>query len=162
MGLGCYIIDKQCLDKKSVIGFNYSSNKTGNKHMEDIVQSNIVNDGVSHVLKNFSNPLFKKPTSEPLDEHEMVIKQEMLVEDQEKHDDKKAMLPRKSVTIGESKVGLGSKDLKKKKNMNGKLDVNKKNNFASSPNTPIKSCNNCGSTEHLTHACKRKVKESIT
>ena len=75
-------------------------------------------------------------------------------------DDEKVILPKKSVTIVESKVGLGSKDLKKKKNRNGKLDVNKKNNFASSPNTPRKSCNNCGFTGHLTHECKKVKVES--
>ena len=72
--------------------------------MEDSVQSNIVNDGVPHVLKNVSNPLFKKPTSEPLNEQEMLIKKELLVEDQKKQDDEKVILPKKSVTIDESKV----------------------------------------------------------
>ena len=134
------ITDKQFLKKKTAIGFDYSSKKSRKKHVEDLVQSNTFNDGVPHVLKNVSNPMFKKPTSEPLNEQEMLIKQEMLVEDQEKHDDEKVILPRKSVTIYESKVVLGSKELKKKKNMNGKLNVNKKNNFTSSPNTPIKSC----------------------
>ena len=149
------IIDKQCIEKKTVIGFDYSSKKTGKKPEEDSVQSNTVNDNVPHVLKNVSNPVFKKPTSEPLNEKEILIKQEMLVEDQEKQDVEHVILPKKSVTIDESKDGLGSKELKKKKNKNRKLNVNKMDNFASSPNTPRKSCIICGSTGYLTHECKK-------
>ena len=52
------IIDKQCLEKKTAIGFDYSSKKTGKKPVEDSAQSNTVNDGVPHVLKNVNNPLF--------------------------------------------------------------------------------------------------------
>ena len=128
--------------------------------MEDSTQSNTVNDGVPHVLKNVNNHVFKKPTSEPLNEKEMLIKQEMLFEDQEKQDVEKVTLPKKSVTTDESKAGLGSKEPKKKKNRNGKLNANKKNNSASSTNTSRKSCNNCGSTGHLTHACKKVKVES--
>ena len=40
------------------------------------------------------------------------------------------------------------------------LNVNKKDNFASFPNTPKKSCNNFGSIGHLTHACKKVKVES--
>ena len=156
------IIDKQCLEKKTAIGFDYSSKKTGKKPVKDSFQSNTINDGVPHVLKNVSNPVFKKPTSEPLNEKDMLIKQEMLVEDQVKQDVEKVILPKKSVMVDDSKAVLGSKEPKKKKNKNGngKLNVNKKDNFASSPNTPRKSCNNCGSTGHLTHACKKVKVES--
>ena len=38
--------------------------------------------------------------------------------------------------------------------MNGKVGVNKKNEYASSPMAARKVCNNCNSTGHLTHACK--------
>ena len=48
--------------------------------------------------------MFKKPTSKPLNEKEMLIKQEMLVEDQEKQDVAKMILPKKWVTIDESKA----------------------------------------------------------
>ena len=154
------IIDKQCLEKKTAIGFDYSSKKIGKKPVEDSAQSNTVKDGVPHVLKNVSNPVFKKPTSEPLNEREMLIKQEMLVEDQEKQNVEKVKLPKKSTTTDESKAGLGSKEPKKKKNRNGKMNANKKNNSASFTNTSRKSCNNCGSTGHLTHACKKVKVES--
>ena len=66
--------------------------------MEDSAQSNTIKDGVPHILKNVNNPVFKKPTSEPLNEKEMLIKQEMLVEDQEKQDVEEVTLPKKSVT----------------------------------------------------------------
>ena len=71
-------------------------------------------------------------------------------------------LPKKSVTTDESKAGLGNKEPKKKKNMDGdgKLNANKKDNSASFTNTSRKSCNNCGSTGHLTHSCKRGKVES--
>ena len=103
--------------------------------------------------------MFNKPTSEPLNEKEMLTKQEMLVEDQEKQDVEKVTLPKKSVTTDESKAGLGSKE-PKKKNRNGKLNANKKDNSASFTNTSRKSCNNCGSTGHLTHVCKKVKVES--
>ena len=95
---------------------------------KDSAQSNTVKDGVPHVLKNVNNPVFKKPTAEPLNEREMLIKQEILVEDQEKQNVEKVKLPEKSTTTDESKAGLGSKEPKKKKNRNGKISGNKKNN----------------------------------
>ena len=120
------IIDKQCLEKKTDIGFDYSSKKIGKKHVEDSAQSNIIKDDVPHVLKNVNNLVFKKPTSEPINEKEMLIKQKMLVEDQEKQDVEEVTLPKKSVTTDESKVGLGSKEPKKKKNRNGKINATKR------------------------------------
>ena len=154
------IIDKQCLEKKTTIDFDYSSNKIGKKPVEDSAQSNTIKDDVPHVLKNVNNPVFKKPTFEPLNEKEMLIKQEMLVEDQEKVNVEKVNLPKKSVATDESKAGLGNKEPKKKKNINGKISANKKDNSASFTNTSRKSCNNCGSTGHLTHACKKVKIES--
>ena len=142
------IIDKQCLEKKTAIGFDYSSKKIGKKPVEDSAQSNTIKDDVPHVLKNVNNPVFKKPTSEPLNEREMLIKQDMLVEDQEKQNVEKVNLPKKSATTDESKVGLGSKEPKKKKNRNGKINANKKDNSTSFTNTSRKSCNNCGPTGH--------------
>ena len=120
------IIDKQCPEKNTAIGFDYSSKKIGKKPVEDSSQSNTIKDDVPHVLKNVNNPVFKKPTSEPLNEKEMLIKQEMLVEDQEKQDVEEVTLPKKSVTTDESKAGLGSKEPKKKKNRNGKINAKKK------------------------------------
>ena len=39
--------------------------------------------------------------------------------------------------------------------MNGKVGANKKNENAISPTAARKVCNNCNSTGHLTHACKK-------
>ena len=47
--------------------------------------------------------------------------------------------------------------------MNGKVGVNKKNENVASPTAARKVCNNCNSTGHLTHACKKvKVEQSET
>lgn len=49
---------------------------------------------------------------------------------------------------------------KTKKNRNGKLGINKKDNYSYIPNAPRKLCNNCGSSNHLTHVCT-KVKSEV-
>ncbi|KAL8110822.1 hypothetical protein AgCh_026529 [Apium graveolens] len=46
---------------------------------------------------------------------------------------------------------------KKKKNRNGKIGINKSNNFAYVADAPRKRCENCGSMNHLTHLCKKIV-----
>ena len=46
---------------------------------------------------------------------------------------------------------------KKKKNRNGKIGINKSNNFAYVADAPRKRCENCGSMNHLTHLCKKVV-----
>ena len=70
----------------------------------------------------------------------------------------KNKLPKKSVSIVspevKPKTEIGNSDKKKKTNMNGKVGVNKKNEYASSPTAARKVCNNCNSTGHLTHAFK--------
>ncbi|MDV3180589.1 MAG: hypothetical protein Q8829_02820 [Candidatus Phytoplasma australasiaticum] len=43
--------------------------------------------------------------------------------------------------------------------MNGKIGVNKSNNFAFVVDAPRKQCQKCGSTNHLTHLCKKAVSE---
>ena len=50
---------------------------------------------------------------------------------------------------------------KKKPNRNGKVGVAKKNENSGSPTATRKVCNNCNSTGHLTHSCKKvKVEQS--
>ena len=44
---------------------------------------------------------------------------------------------------------------KKKPNRNGEVGINKKNNYAYVRNAPRKICMNCGSSNHLTHMCKK-------
>lgn len=46
---------------------------------------------------------------------------------------------------------------KKRQNRNGKLGVNKVNEYAYVPNAPRKGFENCSSSNHLTHACKKPV-----
>ncbi|KAL8132771.1 hypothetical protein AgCh_008307 [Apium graveolens] len=46
---------------------------------------------------------------------------------------------------------------KKRRNRNGKIGINKSNNFAYVVNAPRKKCEKCGSTNHLTHLCKKVV-----
>ncbi|KAL8102461.1 hypothetical protein AgCh_027089 [Apium graveolens] len=46
---------------------------------------------------------------------------------------------------------------KKKKNRNGKIGINKSNNFAYVADAPRKKCGKYGSVNHLTHLCKKAV-----
>ncbi|KAL8091406.1 hypothetical protein AgCh_033861 [Apium graveolens] len=48
---------------------------------------------------------------------------------------------------------------RKKKNMNGKIGVNKSKNFALVVDAFTKQFQNCGSTNHLTHLCKKAISE---
>ena len=50
---------------------------------------------------------------------------------------------------------------KKKKNRNGKEGFNKSSNYAFVQNAPRKVCQNCNSSNHLTHLCKRPIKEEV-
>ena len=50
---------------------------------------------------------------------------------------------------------------KKKKNRNGKVGINKSSNYDFVPNAPRKVCQNCNSSNHLTHLCKKPVKEEV-
>lgn len=53
-------------------------------------------------------------------------------------------------------------DAYKSKNRNGKVGFNKKNDYASVKNAPRKLCNNCDSSQHLTHVCKKPTGNKIT
>jgi gag-polypeptide of LTR copia-type/Zinc knuckle len=50
------------------------------------------------------------------------------------------------------------------RNRNGKVGVNKKNDYAYVQSAPRKLCNKCGSSQHLTHVCKKpsEVKPFVT
>ena len=55
----------------------------------------------------------------------------------------------------EVNTDLGKDKVKKKRNnRNGKLGINKDNENVYVPTTVRKACNNCNSTNHLTHMCK--------
>ena len=49
---------------------------------------------------------------------------------------------------------------KKKANRNGKVGINKSNNYAYAKNAPRNFCLKCGSSNHFTHICK-KPKNSL-
>ena len=46
---------------------------------------------------------------------------------------------------------------KKKKNMNGKVGINKNSNYSPDKHAPIKVCSKCGSSNHLAMQCKNVV-----
>ena len=87
------------------------------------------------------------------------IKAELFVEDEKIKVEDKNRLLKKSVRITsievKPKTEIGNSAQKKKANMNGKVGVNKKNENVVSPTAARKVCNNCNSTGHLTHACKK-------
>ena len=93
------------------------------------------------------------------------IKAELFVEDEKNKEEEKNKLPKKTVRIASPKVKpeteIGNSAQKKKPNRNGKVGVTKKIENVVSPTVARKVCNNCNSTGHLTHACK-KVKVEIT
>ncbi|KAL8109342.1 hypothetical protein AgCh_025439 [Apium graveolens] len=101
-----------------------------------------------------------------LSEVELVIKQELADEDSEKKNEetthiaeikKKPMANQVSKTlIKEIKTENAGK---KKKNRNGKIGVNKSNNFAFVVDAPRKQCHKCGQTNHLTHLYKKAISE---
>lgn len=156
------LIDNQTLEQKVGIGFDYSIKK--NKHKMDFSEKIVfVKERVPQVLKNVNTPLFKKATSEPLNEQDILIKQETFVEDElnkkQEHESyvNEKVLPSKLVKIEELVTGLG-KPKKKKNNRNGKIGV-KSNSSTSSSNAPRKLCSKCSSANHLVHNCKKVIVE---
>ena len=98
-----------------------------------------------HFLNKVDAPLFKKASSEPFNQDDLLIAHELLVEDLEELRKEKAKSPSKSVKFVKSKTELGNKsETKNGKNRNGRIGKN----------GPRKLCNNCNSAGHLTHACK--------
>ena len=93
------------------------------------------------------------------------IKAELFAEDEKIKEEDKNKLPKKTVRIAspevKPKTEIGHSAQKKKANKNGKVGIEKKNENVVSPTATLKVCNNCNSTGHLTHACK-KVKVEQT
>ena len=124
------------------------------------------------------NPIFKK-TTVSFDEESLLIKQLLCDEDEaltnsqstpqeteSVESSSKEPEPVESVKIDKVKVESGKAikiestkkvTKKKKQNKNGKLGITKDNNYAYIPNAPRKVCQNCSSSNHLTHACKKPV-----
>lgn len=149
------IFDKQIINQSVGIGYDYSASKK-KKHVT--FPEPILSDrkDVPHVLKAVAKPLFSKVIPRPLDETLMVIKEQLLVEDELKKVEEQLESPKESVAV---KTELGKNSGKKNKSRNGKVDAYKKIDRAFTPITSRKSYNNCNSTRHLTHACNKvKVK----
>ena len=114
-------------------------------------------------MKKVESPLFKA-CEVNFSEEELIIKQEIADEDKEKKNDETTQ---SSISVETLKVNQETKEpvkeikaeevKKKKKNRNGKIGINKSNNFAYVADAPRKKCENCGSMNHLTHICKNIV-----
>ncbi|KAL8126256.1 hypothetical protein AgCh_013518 [Apium graveolens] len=110
------------------------------------------------------SPLFKA-CEVNFSEEELVIKKELTDEDNEKKNEETtptAEIKKKPMVNQVSKTPI--KEIKtenagKKKNRNGKIGINKSNNFAFVVDAPRKQCQKCGSTSHLTHLCKKAISE---
>ena len=74
-------------------------------------------------------------------------------DNQEKYESSNPVVE-KEVKINTNADTLGNKKMKAKKkkaNRNGKVGINKSNNYDYVKNAPRKICLNCGSSNHLTH-----------
>ena len=70
----------------------------------------------------------------------------------------------KEVKVNTNTDNSGNEKLrikKKKANRNGKVGINKCNNYAYVKNAPRKIFLNCGSSNHLTHMCKKPKNKDI-
>ena len=109
------------------------------------------------ILKNVSNPIFKKIVVD-FDEELFVIKQQLLDEDNKEKCESSSPTVEKVVKLNTNTGKSENEKLsvkKKKPNKNGKVGINKSNNYVYVKNDPRKICLNCGSSIHLTHMCKK-------
>ena len=158
--------DRKLNANKTYIGLGYEDlKKAGKKHVKVDDTERVLDQEAPFVVQDVSKPMYRQFIPEPIYEEILVIKAELLVEDEKIKEQEKNKLPIKSVKIAspqvKTKTEIGNSDQKKKANRNGKVGVNKKNGYATFPATSRKVCNNYNSIGHLTHACK-KVKERIT
>ncbi|KAL8126811.1 hypothetical protein AgCh_013925 [Apium graveolens] len=114
------------------IGLDYEGLNNKKKSVSDKGKSNETQN-VPIILKKVESPLFKACESS--------ISVETLKANQETKE------PVKEIKAEEVK--------KKKKNRNGKIGINKSNNFAYVADSPRKRCENYGSMNHLTRLCKK-------
>ncbi|KAK1384584.1 hypothetical protein POM88_022319 [Heracleum sosnowskyi] len=172
--------EKHTEDQRVGICFEY-----GRRPGNEIVDQDCSND-VSvkpHVLKKINKPIFKLSELE-FDEEAMLIKQQLDDEDADAVSNGKTVTSKdtvkrasKTVTSKPTVKIEGVKGTVKKsstttsehlvdtvayksKNINGKLG----NGNANVGSAPRKLCNNCGSSHHLTHVCKKpkEVKDNVT
>ena len=127
----------------------------------------VLDQEAPYVVQHVSKPMYRQFIPEPVDEDLLKIKAELFAEDEKIKEEDKNKLPKKTVRIAcpevKPKNEIGNSAQKKKAYRNGKVGVNKKNENVVSPTAAKKVCNNCNSTGHLTHACKKvKVEQTIT
>ncbi|KAL8126037.1 hypothetical protein AgCh_013361 [Apium graveolens] len=144
------------------ISLDYEGLNNKKKSVSDKGKSTETED-VPIILKKVESPLFKA-CEVNFSEEELIIKQEIADEDKEKKNDKTTQ---SSISVEIPKANQETKEpvkeikaeqvKKKKKNRNGKIGINKSNNFAYIADAPRKRCENCGSMNHLTHLCKKIV-----
>ena len=144
------------------IGLDYEGLNNKKKSVSDKGKSTETED-VPIILKKVESPLFKA-CEVNFSEEELIIKQEIADEDKEKKNDETTQ---SSISVETPKANQETKEpvkeikakqvKKKKKNRNGKIGINKSNNFAYVADAPRKRCENCGSMNHLTHLCKKIV-----
>ncbi|KAL8088262.1 hypothetical protein AgCh_038152 [Apium graveolens] len=135
-------------DKKKTVGDKEKTKKTKN---------------APTFLKEVNTPIFKA-CEVKFSEEELIIKQEIADEDKEKkskestqssNTEEKLMVKQSSkIPFKETKTEDARK---KKKNKNGKIGINKSNNFAYVADAPRKKCEKFGSINHLNHLCKKVV-----
>ena len=172
------VIDKQTINNTTTISYDYDKRKNKNK-VEVTEQVRNITKDIPHILKNINSPINKTSISAPLDEVNILIKQEMLFEDityeknesEEEEEEPKKSEPKEPIEFVEPKIeseiepkveskaefktDLCNEKVKKKhKNRNGKIRINKDNDYAYISTTVRKTCNNCDSTNHQTHMCK--------
>ncbi|KAL8125360.1 hypothetical protein AgCh_012886 [Apium graveolens] len=144
------------------IGLDYEGLNNKKKSVSDKGKLTETED-VPIILKKVESPLFKA-CEVNFSEEELIIKQEIADEDKEKKNDETTQssisveTPEANQETKESVKGIKAKQVKKKKkNRNGKIGINKSNNFAYVANAPRKRCENCGSMNHLTHLFKEII-----
>ncbi|KAL8154895.1 hypothetical protein AgCh_000304 [Apium graveolens] len=144
------------------IGLDYEGLNNNKKSVSNKGKSTETGD-VPIILKKVESPLFKA-CEVSFSEEELIIKQEIADEDKEKKNDETTQ---SSISVETPKANQETKEpvkeikaeqvKKKKKNRNGKIGINKSNNFSYVAGAPKKRCENCVSINHLTHLCKKTV-----
>ncbi|KAL8124411.1 hypothetical protein AgCh_012163 [Apium graveolens] len=142
------------------IGLDYEGLNNKKKFVSDKEKSTEA-ENVPIMLKKVESPLFKA-CEVNFSEEELIIKQEIADEDKQKKNNESTQ---SSIPVETPKANQETKELvkeikaeevkKKKKNRNGKIGINKSNNFAYVADAPRKRCEKYGTMNHLTHLCKK-------
>ncbi|KAL8107816.1 hypothetical protein AgCh_024284 [Apium graveolens] len=156
--------NKPCVN--IAIGLDYDALKSKKKDTGDKGKAT-KNENIPTMLKKVISPMFKA-CEVNFSEEELIINQEIVDANNEK---KNAEATQSSKAEENLMDNQGSKTpvketkteyaRKKKKNRNGKIWINKSNNFSYVADAPRKKCEKCGSMNHLTHLCKKVVSKPV-